>query len=394
MQRKIALKILLKTIKDSSFTNLLMRKDLECLPEIQRAFVTYLVNGVLQNYDLLNFQHESYYQKCSIRNKLILSMACFEKFMMNEKDYVVVNEYTNLGESTFDKGFLNAILRKIDKLQYSKEDYINYSLPKWLYSLLKAQYNEKDFKTILTNYKRIPLTYYHINKKKCSFKDLEKQNIQIINDSIFTSKSSLLNTKEFKEGYFYIQDINATSLIDEFHFNENDLFLDACAAPGSKLFNALDFVKEENCYANDLNPTRVDLIKQKAQELGYFNIHYLNYDASLLDTVFDFKFDKILLDVPCSGLGVIARKPDIKFHIQPTSLDELQTIQYRILNSCSKLLKDDGELVYATCTLNRKENDKQVQKFLKEHEDFKLIEDKTTLNLEGDLFYVALLKKV
>ncbi|MDO5440634.1 MAG: rRNA methyltransferase, partial [Erysipelotrichaceae bacterium] len=93
-------------------------------------------------------------------------------------------------------------------------------------------------------------------------------------------------------------------------------------------------------------------------------------------------------------LGVIGRRNDIKFHITPQSLDELQVIQKGILESASKIVNDDGYILYSTCTLNKKENDKQVDAFLNEHSDFKLIRKKTVLNLDGDLFFEALLKKV
>lgn len=394
MQRKIAFKIIYKTLSDNSFTNLLMRKELEKLKPINRPFVTNLVNGVLKNYDLLNFQHENLYKNCTLKNKIILSMALYERFYLNEKDYVVNNEYTNLAESEFDKNFINAILHKIKNIRYSEDEYINRSLPKWIYNLLKKQYNDERFNVILNNYLRIPKVYYRLNHKKCDYQMLDKYNIKVINDDIFTCEKNLINSYEFKNGYIYIQDINASKLVDKLELKKDDVFLDACAAPGSKLFNALEKIQTKNAYANDLNENRVELIKNRAIELGYEDIHYLNVDASTLSSVLDIKFDKILLDVPCSGLGVIGRRNDIKFHIKPESLDELQLIQENILNDVSKLLKIDGTLLYSTCTLNKKENSKQIEKFIKTHLDFSLINEATIIEEEGDLFYYALLKRV
>ena len=204
----------------------------------------------------------------------------------------------------------------------------------------------------------------------------------------------MINTKEFKNGLFYVQDINSSSMINNLELKEDDLFLDACSAPGSKLFNALKYLKEENCFANDINNTRVNLIKDKAKILGFNNINYLNHDASILNNVISTKFNKILLDVPCSGLGVIGRKPDIKFHLNGSDLDELQVIQYSILNNVSELLEKDGLLCYSTCTLNTKENSKQVQRFIKEHDDYILLKEETIINNLGDMFYYAICKKV
>lgn len=394
MQRNIAYNIIYKTISDGSYSNLLMRKELEKLPNIQRAFVTNLVNSVLKNYDFLLYQHEHLYKTTGLRNKIILSMATYEKLFLHEKDYVVNNEYVNLAKSEFDKKFINAIIYKIEELRKPDDKYIKYSIPKWLYDLLDKQYSEEELDTILNNYHRIPLVYYRLNHHKATYDDLAHLNITIINEDIFTSDKSLLNAKEFSDGLFYVQDINANSLVKEFSLNENDLFLDACSAPGSKLFNALDYVKTDNAYANDVNESRVKLIENKATVLGFSGVHYMCYDASTLSKNIDVAFDKILIDAPCSGLGVIGRRSDIKFHIKPESLDELQILQKDILNDVSKLLKQGGELLYSTCTLNRKENDKQIQFFLKEHNDFVLIKDRTIINLCGDMFYFALLKRI
>lgn len=393
MQRKIAYHIIYKTINDSSYTNLLMRKELDKLPLIQRGFVVTLVNGVLKKYNYLNYQHAAFYKNTSLKNKIILSMAIYEKFFMNSKEYAVINEYVKLAESKYDKAFINAILHKIDKLNEPQEAYLKESLPMWIYNLLAKQYSDDELNLILKNYSRIPETYYHLNTHKCSFDDLKEYDIEIVNDFLFISKENLINTEMFKNGYFYIQDINAASLINEFNFNHNDLFLDACSAPGSKLFNALEYIDDKNAYANDLNLDRVNLIKDRAKVLGFDNIHYSCLDASKLSSFYNFQFDKILLDVPCSGLGVIGRRNDIKFHIKPASLDELETIQYDILCDVSKLLKDNGYLIYSTCTLNKKENNKQIDRFLNEHKDFFLIKENTIINMIGDMFYYALIKK-
>ena len=394
MQRKIALKIIYKTIEDSSYTNLLMRTELDKLKPIQRPFVTNLVNGVLKNYYYLEYQHLDLYKKTNLKNTIILSMAVYEKFFLNEKDYVVFNEYVDLGESKFDKKFLNAVLHNIKELREPNKYYIKYSLPEWIYNLLSKQYSNDELKKILENYSRVPSVYYHINSNKADFNKLKELEIENIDNKIYTSKHNLINTNEFKEGYFYIQDINASKLVDELCLNENDIFLDACSAPGSKLFNALEIVKPENAYANDINEKRVGLIKERAENLGYLNVNYSCIDSCKLHEYFDKKFDKILLDVPCSGLGVIGRRNDIKFHITPNSLDELQVIQSQILESASKIIKNNGQILYSTCTLNKKENDKQIDSFLSKHTDFRLIRKKTIINLDGDLFFLALIKKV
>ena len=394
MQRLIALNILRKTISDESFTSLLMRKELEKLEKVQRPFVTNIVQGVLKNYELLEYNVNLYVRKTSLTNKLILMMALYERYFLKEKEYAVNNSYVELSKTKYDKSFINATLRNIRELKYSDNEWINVSLPEWLYKLIKKQYPD-DYRTIIENYHSVHKTYYRLNPNKTDFDYLkDKYDIEIMENNVFISKQNLINTDDFNNGFFYIQDINAAKLTSVLKLKEDYILLDVCSAPGSKLFNTLELLKDSNTFSNDLNSTRLELIKKKALILGYKNINFLNCDGRYLNSKLNMKFDVIMMDVPCSGLGVIGRKPDIKFHIKPENLDELQNIGYEILNNCSKLLKEDGQILYSTCTINRKENEKQIEKFIKNNPEFKIIEEKTIIESYGDLFYYCLLSRV
>ena len=394
-QRELALNILYMTIKEESYSNLLMRKELNKIPAIQRGFVTNLVNGVLRNYELLCYQFEDEAKtSTSLRLKLLLCMALFERFYLKEKDYAVNNEYVKLGKNKYERSFINAILRKCVHIRTSQEGYINASLPKWIYSLLEKQYEEKELSKIIEVYHAIPKVCYRINKSRCSYEDLKDLDIEILNEDIFISKNNLLDSKEYEKGYFYIQDINSASLYRNLDLEKDDHVLDVCCAPGSKLFNCLDIADPKNCYANDIHENRVKLIQKMAEKLGFEGITYLNHDGRVLKDHLDLQFEKILLDAPCSGLGVIGRKPDLKFHVRPQSLDELEKLQYELLESMMPLLKTDGILLYSTCTLNKKENGKLVARFLKTHEDLCLLKEETIINDLGDCFYYAKMKKV
>ena len=394
MQRLIALNILRKTISDESFTSLLMRKELEKLEKVQRPFVTNIVQGVLKNYELLEYNVNLYVRKTSLTNKLILMMALYERYFLKEKEYAVNNSYVELSKAKYDKSFINATLRNIRELKYSDNEWINVSLPEWLYKLIKKQYPD-DYRTIIENYHSVHKTYYRLNPNKTDFDYLkDKYDIEIMENNVFISKQNLINTDDFNNGFFYIQDINAAKLTSVLKLKEDYTLLDVCSAPGSKLFNTLELLKDSNTFSNDLNSTRLELIKKKALILGYKNINFLNCDGRYLNSKLNMKFDVIMMDVPCSGLGVIGRKPDIKFHIKPENLDELQNIGYEIMNNCSKLLKEDGQILYSTCTINRKENEKQIEKFIKNNPEFKIIEEKTIIESYGDLFYYCLLSRV
>ena len=392
-QREIALNIIYKTISDASYTNLLMRKELNKLPLIQRPFVTNLVNEVLRKYDYLIYQvKDEINNKTKLKNKIIIAMAIYERFFLNEKDYVVNNEYVKLGKNEYDKAFINALLRKDLELKEPNEEYIKYSLPKWLYDLLNKQYERNELEKILANFNRIPKVYYRINKKKASFNDFD--NIEIINDDIFILKDKNINKDYLDKGLAYIEDINAGSLYKHLDLKEDDVLLDVCSAPGSKLFNCLDIIKTDNAYSNEIHPNRLKLIEDKAKILGYEGIHYLNYDGRELKDVLERKFNKIILDVPCSGIGTIGRKPDLKYHIKAESLDELEKIQRELLDSAKELLVNGGYILYSTCTLNKKENARQVNKFLNDNNDFVLIKEETIINDVGDCFYYGLIKRV
>ncbi len=394
-QRETALEILYKTIKEESYSNLLMRKELEKLPQIQRAFTTNLINGVLRKYEYLSYQfRDEVKSDTALRIRLILCMALYERFYLKEKDYVVNNEYVELGRNRHEKAFINALLHKMKALKEAEDPWIRFNLPEWIYRLLSSQYDEETLKKILNVYQKIPSVYYRINKKKCRMEDLEKLNITALNEDVFTSTENLLTTEEYKNGYFYVQDCNSASLYRHLDLKKDHTLLDVCSAPGSKLFNCLDVLKPENCYANDLHENRVKLIRKMAEKLDYKDIHYLNQDGRKLKDILDLQFDRIMLDAPCSGLGVIGRKPDLKFHVRPESLDELEKLQLELLQSVKELTKTDGIVLYSTCTLNRKENDRLVRKFLNEEERFELLEEDTIINEAGDAFYYAKIKRV
>lgn len=394
-QREIALNILNKTIKDESYSNLLMRKELEKLPSMQRSFVTNLVNGVLRKYEFLSYQFEDEINnKTSLKVRLILCMALFERFVLKEKDYVVNNEYVELCADRYEKSFVNALLHRLKELKVPQDEAVKANLPGWIYRLLKSQYSQDDLDRIIDTYQRIPVVYYRINHHKTSFDELKKLDIDIINDDIFTSKHNLFSTEEYHQGYFYIQDINSASLYKHLDLNEDCTLLDICSAPGSKLFNCLDIIREENAYGNDVHENRVELIRKMTKRLGFEKINLTNCDGRKLKDELNMQFDRIMLDAPCSGLGVISRKPDLKFHIRPENLDELQVLQQELLESSLPLLKENGILLYSTCTLNRKENDKQIKAFLDKHKEIKLLEEETIINEEGDCFYYAKLRKV
>ncbi len=398
-QRTLAFQILNATINNGEYAGLMMKNELNKLPLIQRAFVTELVNGVLRHFYELRAQFKDE-GKISSKVEIILSMATYERFFLKQKDYVVFNEYPNLVNKKGEKSFISAILHKLNNyVEYLGDDdeklSIHYSLPLWMIKLIKKQYPQREFRTFLDNVNKIPQVFYRINKRKTNYAYLsDKYDIKIINEDTFTSNQNLINTSDFKEGLFYIQDVNSSKLYHYLGLEKDNTLLDVCSAPGGKLFNALDIIKPTNAYANDFHEHRLNLIKMTAKKLGFDEINYLNHDGRYLKDKINLEFDRILLDVPCSGLGILRRKPDLRYHIKPENLDELQLLQMELVENNIPLLKKGGILVYSTCTINKKENERQVAALLERHSDMHLLEEKTFVGEDdGDLFYVAKIKK-
>ena len=400
MQRKMAYEIIKASLVDKEFANLNLKKRLNELKPIQRGFVTELVNGVLRNYYLLEYQFIDYVDaKSKIDLKIILAMSIYERFFLGKDAFVTVNEYVELAKNKSEKGFINAVLRKIDTFKEPDTSNIEgiaiaHSLPLWIAKMLYKQYDQEMFNYLITDLENEPKVFYRINPNKATYDTLKHLDIEMIDERIFIAKENLIKKEEFIKGYYYVQDYNSSKIVDFLSLEAKHRYLDVCSAPGSKLFNALEIVDEENVYANDLHAHRLELIKKRAKELGYSKINYLNQDATTLKSQDIGLFDRILVDAPCSGLGVLKRKPDLRYRIEPNNIDEIVKVQADILDTCADLLNIGGIMVYSTCTINTKENRKQVANFIKRHPNFELVEDKDLIErADSDRFYVAKLLK-
>lgn len=400
MERKIAYDILCAVLIDGQYASLAMKKMLSSIQPERRGFVTELVNGVLRNLYLLEYQFKDYLKSHTKRQySILLSMAFYERYFLEKENYTA-NEYVKLLKDKKARAFINAILRKdtefkLPDLSNDEGKAIYYSLPLWLFKLLKAQYSPVMLNFILEDLLKVPKLFYRINHRKANPSDLAHLNIEMINEDSFIASDNLLNKKEFTEGFYYVQDLNSAKIINELELKDDDVFLDLCAAPGSKMFNALDILNEENVFGNDINNTRLDLIRKKGQQLGYKNLNLYNIAAEKFPETVIKKATKILIDAPCSGLGVMKRKPDIRYRLKDSDLDKLVSLQESILRHVSAHMQKGAILVYSTCTLNTKENDRQIKRLLESDDSLKLIAEKLYLeDTNADRFYSAKLIKI
>ncbi len=393
--------------------------------EIDKGLFRQLVYGVIENLYYIDFIIKKYTKNKIDKNIInILRIAVYELVFLNTKNYAVINEaVNNTKKINFRaKGFVNGVLRNIDRnLDYAKnieikdfkseEEYLSvkYSTNLDIVKYIKNQY--KNYEAIISSFVMNPSLSIRVNtylttKDELKYR-LKSKNIEYIDSKI--SKDSLIiknpinitELEEFKEGLFTIQD-EASSLVGEILSPKNNsLVLDLCAAPGSKSTHLLQLMNNTGeIYSNDISEDKLNKIKENFNRMQLSNYRITNYDASVKIDDFIDEFDYILVDAPCSGLGVIKRKPEIKLNRKIEDILSLANIQKQILENAYFYLKKGGELVYSTCTLGDIENQKIIYEFLNNHQDLKLIkiDDKDYIeilpNESSDGFFIAkILKK-
>ncbi|MGN0521282.1 MAG: SAM-dependent methyltransferase, partial [Eubacterium sp.] len=211
---------------------------------------------------------------------------------------------------------------------------------------------------------------------------------------MITSPFNLNKSKSFNNGLFHIEDLSSYKCACALGACSGETVIDVCSAPGGKAFTIAGMMKNQGqIYAFDLYEHRLKLIDASAKRLGINIIKTAVNDAAVYNPDIK-KADKVLCDVPCSGFGIIRRKPEIRYK-ELDSVKDLPQIQLSILTASSRYLKDNGTLIYSTCTLNKKENEKVVSAFLGNNDDFALTEEKTFFPTAcgGDGFYYAVIKK-
>jgi len=320
----------------------------------------------------------------------ILRMATTEILFMKTADYAVVDEAVELANNlTHYKDYVNAVLREVCRINLDEEDLgdeIKFSINKELLKMLNKSYSKKTVKKLLKSffYKSDFVIKQNKLKENNLKTNLENQGFVLeehpfLKDSfIVRNPESIIDTNEFKEGKFIIQDGSCSLCAEVLEPMENSVVLDICAAPGSKSCNIQEITNNQSIiYCNDINNNKIDRIKENVYKCGVENVQYLNFDATILQEDLINKFDRILVDAPCSATGVINKNPEIKLFRTKKDVEDLVGIQRRILENCEKYLKKGGILVYSTCSLLKEENEENVD----------YIENKLNLKREDIDFY-------
>ena len=354
----------------------------------EKAFMTEIFYGVIRNKKFLDYIIEKYtkdIRKEWIRN--LLRISIYQITFMNSDDKGVVWEATELAKkysiaiSKFINGTLRNYLRNKDselkRLDDEKNYEILYSIPKWFYDTLEKQYGNDNLKQAITSLKKIPYLSVRVNKLKYTeekFEEfLKEKDIQIIKkvDTVYYVNSGLIiNSEEFKTGKIIAQDASSYLAAKNLGAMPNELVLDICAAPGGKTAVLAEEMKNSGeVIAIDVHQHKIKLIDTNMKKLGIDIVKAIVMDARNVNKQ-GRKFDKILVDVPCSGYGVIRKKPEILYSKNRENIEELAKLQLEILNSAADILKDGGELIYSTCTITDEENTNNIKKFLEERKEF------------------------
>ncbi len=393
--RLFVLKLLIK-MENNGYSNIILdRALLESDITLQdKKFASSLFYGVIERKITLDFIIKKYLsmpiEKIDKDILQILRMGFYQLVYMDSvPDSAAVNESVNLAKSIRKKsaaGFINAILRnfirdkKIINFPENKLEClsIKYSCPLWLVEKWISEYGEENIESLLQSTVSIPETALRVNTLKVSqdellerlsFENISAQKHESIPNCILTKGGNLENLQSFKDGLFHVQDISSQLCCMALAPNEGEIILDMCAAPGGKSFTIAQLMNSNgSVYAFDLHAKRVNLIKKGAERLGIDCIKAETGDAREFNPGIPLA-DKILCDVPCAGLGVISKKPEIKYK-DYKELGNLPEIQYNILKNASRYLKPGGEIVYSTCSLSREENDEVADRFLNENPNF------------------------
>lgn len=355
----------------------------------EKAFMTEIFYGVIRNKKFLDYIIDIYtkdIRKEWIRN--LLRISIYQITFMDSDDKGVVWEATELakkysiGISKFINGTLRNYLRNKDselkRLDDEKNYEVLYSIPKWFYDTLEKQYGNDNLKQAITSLKKIPYLSVRVNKLKYSEEEFEEflkeKDIQIIKkvDTVYYVNSGLIiNSEEFKTGKIIAQDASSYLAAKNLGAIPNELVLDICAAPGGKTAVLAEEMKNSGeIIAIDIHQHKIKLIDTNMKKLGINIVKAIVMDARNVNKQ-GRKFDKILVDVPCSGYGVIRKKPEILYSKNRENIEELAKLQLEILNSAADILKDGGELIYSTCTIIAEENTDNIEKFLEERKEFK-----------------------
>lgn len=404
--RLIAFEALYKIFYDNAYSNIALDKAIRDI-DTDKPFISALIYGVCERRITLDYFIEKYVtSKPKPKIMTILRMGAYQLLFMDKvPSSASINESVKLTKDikqSYYASLVNAVLHKIDRDRAIPDDLsIKYSVPENLINMWVKQYGKDVVEDFLPYVNDRPPVFAIPNRLFVDNEELQYELLcegiecEVVGDIVMiTSPFDLSKSVAFKNGLFHIEDMSSYECALSLGAKAGDVVLDMCSAPGGKAFTIAEKMGNKGkILAFDLHQHRVNQIQQGAKRLGIDIIEATINDATVYNDKLP-KADKILCDVVCSGFGIIRRKPEIRYK-ELDSIAQLPSIQLKILETSSRYLKDNGTIIYSTCTLNKKENEKVVNAFLENNSDFTLISEKTTFPSQfgGDGFYVAVIQK-
>ena len=425
----IALEAMLEIVKEKKMSHLVLGGVLskyQYLDKQQRAFFTRLCEGTLERMIeldyIINQVSKTPVKKMKPQIAMILRMSVYQiKYMDSVPTSAACNEAVKLTQKkgfhtlkSFVNGVLRNVVRTIDDIEYPDEKKepilslsINYSMPEWIVSLWVESYGISQTKEILNAFLDKKDITIRTNLRKITPQEL-KANLE--QEKIIVKESETLpyaffvsgidyfqNLKAFTDGLFYIQDISSMMVAEIADPKSGDYIIDVCAAPGGKSIHLAEKLQETGMVeARDLTEYKVSLIEDNVKRCDLKNIKAVCQDATVLDEESKQKADIVIADLPCSGLGVLGKKVDIRYNMTREATKELAKLQRDILSKVEQYVKADGSLMYSTCTIDKEENEENTKWFLENYPSYQLVYEKQFLPNQDhtDGFYLAKFKKV
>ena len=400
---------LVKIFNDNAYLSIVLDN---AITELKLSFndkkvYTKVLYGVVENKMMIDYNLSPLIKGKRVKPfiKNILRIGVYVIDYLNMKDHFIVNELVNIVKKDDYKSamFVNGVLRnyrrnekpKIDHLSEVEKLSLELSLPIELTSLLYKQYKSDIIKFFES---KTVYNTYRINTLKTTVKHVLEvlDNLGVkynINNVTLSTKESLIDSDLFKEGYIIAQDASSIRVGEVVNPSPGSSVLDACSAPGGKSLHMASIMENKGSITScDVYEHKLNKINDNAKKLGVSIINTLLADATSFD--YKQKFDYCLVDVPCSGLGVINHKPDLKYHILIKDIEEINNLQKKIIRHVKDYVKDGGILVYSTCTINKFENEWLIKDFLNEFKEFKKLEEEIILPNElQDGFYICKMRK-
>ncbi|GEQ19604.1 ribosomal RNA small subunit methyltransferase B [Clostridium butyricum] len=394
--RKLAVKILNRVLNEGAYSNIILSKELNEveLNDKDKALLTEIVYGVLRRKRTLDVIIANFVKDIKLMDKNILNILRVAIYQMNFLDkiptYAACNEAVEEAKeiSENDSKLVNGILRsftknpddinvpgnKIDEYAYK------FSFEPWMIRLLIKQYGENVAKKIMSGLNTIPKVSIRVNELNSDYDEvyekLEEMEYEISEGVIcpeainIKGGKSIENNPLFKEGKITVQDESAMLVAPLLDLKEGMTVVDLCSAPGGKTTHIAEILGNTGkVLAFDLHESKLGLIKENCERLGITNVTTFAQDATKLNAELVASTDRVLIDVPCSGLGIIRKKPEIKWNKKRNDLREIIPVQREIMNNAWQYLKQGGVMIYSTCTLNKEENEENIEWFVNNHED-------------------------